>query len=89
MRAKSEVVVLLACEARQIEDDDEVNASLVCPAVLQESLELGAVRRLGALPFLLETLEYLIALTTTVLLARAELGRKAEILCLLLVLTRM
>ena len=43
MSAKSEVVVLFASEARQVEHDDELYAALVHPAELQELLKLGAI----------------------------------------------
>ena len=52
--------------------------------VLQQRLELTAVRGLGALAFLVEAFEDLVALPTAVLLAGTELGRQTEVLGLLL-----
>jgi hypothetical protein len=43
------VIVLLARKAREVEDDDEVDLSLVRTAVLQQSLKLSAVSRLCTL----------------------------------------
>jgi hypothetical protein len=68
------MVVLLAREARQVVHDHEVNLALVRPAVLQEVLELAAVRGLGAVAFFVEALEDFVALATAVLLAGTELG---------------
>jgi hypothetical protein len=69
------VVVLLPRETREVVDDDEVDLALVRAAVLQQRLELAAVRRLGALAFFVEAFEDLVALPAAVLLAGAELGR--------------
>ncbi len=52
--------------------------------IFQKLLELTAVRGLGALAFLEEAFEDLVALAAAVLLAGAELGRQAEILGLFL-----
>ena len=79
-----EVVVLLAREPREVVHDHEVDLALMRAAVLQQCLELTAVRGLGALAFLVEAFEDLVALATAVLLAGAELGRQAEVLGLLL-----
>jgi hypothetical protein len=75
MRPQSEVVVLFAREAREVEDDDEVNLALARPAVLQQSLELTAVRGLGALAFLVEAFEDLVALATAESSDRPTYGR--------------
>ena len=79
-----EVVVLLPREAREVIHDDEVNLALVCTAVLQQRLELTAVRGLGALAFFVKAFEDLVALPAAVLLAGAELRRQTEVLGLLL-----
>ena len=84
MRAQREVVVLVPREARQVEHDHEMHAALVQPAVRQQVLELAAIRGLGALAFLVEAFEDLVALAAAVLLAGPKLGRQAEILGLLL-----
>jgi len=78
------VVVLLARESREVVYDDEVDFALVRAAVLQQCLELTAVRGLGALAFFVEAFEDLVALATAVLLAGTELGRQTEVLRLLL-----
>jgi hypothetical protein len=78
------MVVLLPREAREVVHDDKVNLALVCAAVLQQRLELTAVRGLGALAFFVEAFEDLVALPTAVLLAGTELRRQAEVLGLLL-----
>ncbi len=78
------MVVLLAGEPREVVHDHEMNLALVCAAVLQQRLELTAVRGLGALAFFVEAFENLIALPTAVLLARTELCRQTEVLGLLL-----
>ena len=84
MRAEREVVVLLPREPREVVHDDEVDLALVRAAVLQQRLELAAVRGLGALAFFVEAFEDLVALAAAVLLAGAELGRQTEVLRLLL-----
>jgi hypothetical protein len=84
VRVKREVVVLLPRESREVVHDDEVDLALVCAAVLQQRLELTAVRSLGALAFFVEAFEDLVALPTAVLLARTELGRQTEVFRLLL-----
>ena len=53
-------------------------------AVLQQRLELTAVRGLGALAFLVKAFEDLVALPAAVLLAGSELHRQTEVLGLLL-----
>jgi len=78
------VVVLLARESREVVHDDEVDFTLMRAAVLQQCLELTAVRGLGALAFFVEAFEDLVALATAVLLAGTELGRQTEVLRLLL-----
>ena len=84
VRAQREVVVLVPREARQVEDDHEVDRALVRAAVLQQRLELAAVRGLGALAFLVEALEDVVALPAAVLLAGPELRRQTQVLRLLL-----
>ena len=71
------MVVLLPREAREVVHDDEVNLGLVCAAVLQQCLELTAVRGLGALAFFVEAFKDLVALPAAVLLAGTELGGQA------------
>jgi hypothetical protein len=61
-----------------------VDLAFVGAAVLQQRLELTAVRGLGALAFLVEAFENLVALPTAVLLAGTERGRQTEVLRLLL-----
>ena len=61
-----------------------MHAALVQPAVREQVLKLAAISGLGALAFLVEAFEDLVALAAAVLLAGAELGRQAEILGLLL-----
>ena len=78
------MVVLVPREARQVEHDHEMHAALVQPAEREQVLKLAAIRGLGALAFLVEPFEDLVALAAAVLLARAKLGRQAEILGLLL-----
>ena len=78
------MVVLLARESREVVHDDEVDFTLMRAAVLQQCLELTAVRGLGALAFFVEAFEDLVALATAVLLAGTELGRQTEVLRLLL-----
>jgi hypothetical protein len=65
VRTQSEVVVLVAREPRQVGHDDEVNAALVHPAKGKQILELAAVGGLGALAFLVEAFEGLVALAAT------------------------
>ena len=61
-----------------------MDLALVDAAVLQQLLELGANRGLGALALLPEPLEDFVAFTLAVLLARTELRRQTEVLRLLL-----
>ena len=84
VRAQREVIVLLAREAREVVHDHEVDPALVRPAVLQQRLELAAVRRLGALPFLVKAFEDVVTLSSAVVLAGPELGRETQVLRLLL-----
>src|SRR5205814_5877466 len=62
MRAEHKVVVLLARESRQVEDDHELDSALVLAAELQQLLELGAVGGFRALAFLAESREHVEAL---------------------------
>src|SRR5690606_38059631 len=80
VRAQREVVVLLAGEARQVENDDELHLAFVRSAVLQKPLQLRAVRGLRALTLFPEPLEDLEALAVAVLLAGPELRGQAQIL---------
>jgi hypothetical protein len=84
MRAQREVVVLLPRKSRQVEDDDELDGSLVLAAELEQLLELGAVGGFRALAFLAEAREHFEALALAVLLAGLELRRQTEVLGLLL-----
>ena len=84
MRAQREVIVLVACEAGQVEHDHEVHAALVQSAECQQVLELAAIGGLGALAFLVEAFDDLVALAAAVFLAGAKLRRQAQILGLLL-----
>ena len=84
MCSQGEVVVLLPREAREVVDDHEVDLALVRAAVLQQRLELAAVRGLGALAFFVEAFEDVVALPAAVLLAGPELGGQTEVLGLLL-----
>jgi hypothetical protein len=54
------------------------------PAKRDQLLKLAAVGGLGALAFLVEAFENLVALAAAVLHARAALGRQAEVLGLIL-----
>jgi hypothetical protein len=72
-----EVVVLLARESREVVHDNEVDFALMRAAVLQQCLELTAVRGLGALAFFVEVFKDLVALPAAVLLAGTELGGQA------------
>jgi hypothetical protein len=54
VRTQSEVVVLVAREAREVEHDHEVHTALVQPAERQQGLKLTAVGGLGAFAFLVE-----------------------------------
>jgi hypothetical protein len=54
MRTECKVIVLVAGEARQVEHDHEVDASLVQPTAREQVLKLAAVGRLGALAFFVE-----------------------------------
>ena len=78
------MIVLVACEARQVEHDHEMYAALVQPAIREQVLELAAVGGFGALAFLVEAFEDLVALAAAVLLARAELGQQTQVLRLFL-----
>jgi len=69
MCAQREVVVLLSSEARQVEDDDELNGALVPAAELEQLLQLGAIGRLRALAFLAESREHVKPLALAILLA--------------------
>ena len=84
MCTQREVVVFLPREAREVVHDHEVDLALVRSAVLQQRLELTAVRGLGALALFVEAFEDLVALPAAVLLAGPELGRQTEVLGLLL-----
>ena len=84
MRPQREVVVFFAREPREVEDDNKVNPALVCPAVLEEPLQLRSVGSLRALAFFPELLENFVALSTTVFLARAKLRGQTQVLGLLL-----
>ena len=76
-----EVVVLFAGETSQVEDNDEVNLSLVGPAGLQKPLELRCGSSVfGALAFFLESLENREALPFAVVLTCLELSGEAKIL---------
>jgi hypothetical protein len=83
-RPEREVIVSVAREPRQVEHDHEVHAALVLAAERPQILELAAVGRLGAFPFFVEALDHYVALTATILFARAQLGRQAEVIGLLL-----
>jgi hypothetical protein len=65
-----------------------VDAALVQSAEREQVLKLATVGGLGALAFLVEPFENFVALAAAVLLARAQLGRQAEILVCSFVLTR-
>src|SRR5262245_30455160 len=82
MRTQREVVVLLARETRQIEDNHELNFAFVYPAELQEFLKLGPIRGLRALAFFSKSSQYFEALPLAVLFARFELSRQTEVFCL-------
>ena len=88
MGTEREVVVLLARKSREVVYDDEVDFALMRAAVLQQCLELTAVRGLGALAFFVETFEDVVALATAVLLAGTELGRRLRFSVCSFVLTR-
>ena len=75
--ARSSLVDLQALLASPPQDDHEVNFALVRAAVLQQRLELAAIRRLGALAFLVKALEDVVALPAAVFLAGTELRREA------------
>src|SRR5262249_50634063 len=51
MRPQREVVVLLSSEARQAEDDNELDRALALATELQQLLQLGTIRGLSALTF--------------------------------------
>ncbi|MEZ5289917.1 MAG: hypothetical protein R2745_02435 [Vicinamibacterales bacterium] len=82
--AEREVVVILAREAREVVHDQEVDLALVRAAELQQGLELAAVGGLGALAFLVEAFEHLVALPAAIILAGAKLRRETQVLRLLL-----
>jgi hypothetical protein len=82
--AQRKVVVFLPREPREVVDNHEVNLALVRAAILQQRLQLATVRGLGALAFLVEAFEDVVAVAAAVLLARAELGWQTEILGLFL-----
>jgi hypothetical protein len=88
VRSQREVVELLPREAREVVDDYEVNVALVRPAVLQQRLELAAVRGLGALAFFVEAFADLVALPATVVFAGAELRGQTRFSVCSFVLTR-
>jgi hypothetical protein len=82
VRTEREVIVLLACETREVVYDEEVDLALVRPAVLQQRLELCPVGRLRALAFFVEPLEDLVAVPAAVLLAaRSSVGRLRFSVC--------
>ena len=56
----------------------------MCAAVLQQCLELTAIRGPGALAFFVEAFEDLVTVPAAVLLAGSELGRQTEVLGLFL-----
>src|SRR6266542_926048 len=78
------MVVLFARKARQVVHDHEMDLALVRASVLEQLLQLGTIRRLGALAFFLEAVQYLEPFAAAVFLARAELRRQTEVLRLLL-----
>jgi len=78
------MVVLLAREAGQVEDDDKLHLALVKTAVLQELLELSSIGRLRALAFLPKARKHIKALPLAVLFTRLELRRQTQVFCLLL-----
>lgn len=82
MRPEREVVVLFAREPCEVEDNYEVNPSLVRPAVREKPLQLRAVGGLCAFAFFPEPLENLVALSAAVLFARTKLRGQAQILSL-------
>jgi hypothetical protein len=84
VRAQREVVVLVARKAREVEHDHKVHAALIQPTVREQVLELAPISGLGALAFLVEAFEDLVALAAAVLFARAELRWQTEVLGLLL-----
>ena len=77
------MVVLVAREAGQIEDHDEVHAALVQTAVREQPLKLAAVRRLRPLAFLVEAFDDLVALPAAVFFsqARSWVGRLRFSVC--------
>ncbi|PYR07982.1 MAG: hypothetical protein DMF99_20795 [Acidobacteria bacterium] len=84
MRAQREMVVLVSREARQVEDDDELDGAFVCAAKLQQLLQFGAIGGLRALAFLAESREDVEGLALAVVLAGLQLRRQTEVLGLLL-----
>jgi hypothetical protein len=84
VRTEREVVVLLPCESREVVHDHKVDLALVRTAVLQQRLELAAVRGLGALALYVEAFEDLVPVPPAVILAGAELRGQTEVLDLLL-----
>ena len=78
------MVILVAREAGQVEHDHEMDQALGQAAECEQLLKLTTVRRLGALAFLVEAFDDLVALAAAVLFARAELRWQPEVLGLLL-----
>src|SRR4051812_42886494 len=74
----------LSREARQVEDDDELDGAFVRAAELQKLLQFSAIGSLRALPFLAESREHFEALALAVVLAGLQLRRQTEVLRLLL-----
>src|SRR3954447_20563865 len=87
MRSQREVVVLVPRESCQVEDDDELDGSLVRAAELQHLLDLGAIGGLGALALLAASREHLEGLAFAVSQAFSCVGRLRFSVCSL-VLTR-
>ena len=84
MSAQREMVVLVPREARQVEDDDELDGAFVRAAELQKLLEFSAIGGLRALPFLAESREDVEGLALAVVLAGLQLRRQTQVLGLLL-----
>ena len=69
-------------EPREVEDNNEKNFALVCPAVLEEPLQQRTVGRLCAFAFFSEPLENLVPLLAAVLFApRSYVGRLRFSVC--------
>jgi hypothetical protein len=60
---------------------NEIHAALIQPAVRQQVLKLAAIRGLGALAFLVEAFEDLVALAAAVLFGRNCGGRLRFSVC--------